>query len=206
MRVRPLLFAALVVAAAAAPATTVLAWPRLARPELVLAAGSTFAATGQPADGGLSLSAAALWPVVDRVRFGAQLYADDIGTHLVQLRDPNDGAPLGLAADAHRWAWGGAWRAEADAWSVGRWTGGVSGDFGFWRVEDDRRGTTFAAGSAVGFRIGADARRPLGRGKDVGVEINYHRLAQDAAASWQRVDRYASAAIQFRWSGPDEND
>lgn len=207
MRTRSLLFlAALLAAAATAPATAALAWPGLARPELVLAGGSTFAVTGQPDGGGASFSIAALWPVMDRVRFGLQAYADDIGTELVDLRDPNDGTPLGTAAETHRWAWGGAWRAEADAWRLGRWTGGVSGAFGLWRVEDDVRGDTFAAGSAVGFRLGADAHRPLGRGKDVGLELNYHRLDQNSEASWQRVDRYASAAVQFRWSGAGDND
>ncbi|MCC6348425.1 MAG: hypothetical protein IT347_02405 [Candidatus Eisenbacteria bacterium] len=201
MRIRPLLLAALLAAAAAPRARAAVPLP-----ELLLAGGRTFAVTGHPSDGGVSFSMAVMWPFAERLRFGVQAYADDIGSELVQLYDPNDGTPLGTAAESHRWAWGAAWRADADVWRRGPWAGGVSGAFGAWRVEDDRRGRTYAAGSSVGFRLGADVRRSLGRGRDLGVEINYHRLDQSKAAAWQHVGRYASAAIQFRWAGGGDND
>ena len=206
MRVRPLFLAALLAAGAAAATPATPARAAVSRPDLVLAGGRTFAVTGLPDEGGASFSVAALWPVMERVRFGVQAYADDIGTEIVELTDPNDGTPLGTTASMHRWTYGAAWRAEADAWSLGRWTGGVSGAFGLWRVEDDRFGATFAAGTAVGFRLGADARRPFGRGRDIGVALNYHRLDQNDETAWRRVDRYASAALEFRWTGQGGND
>jgi len=208
MRAHPLFLAALLVAGAASAATGALARPAISipPPTLEFAGGTTFAVTGEPAGGGATFSVAALWPVMERVRFGVQAYADDIGTEIVELRDPNDGTPLGPAAEMHRWTWGAAWRAEADVWSLGRWKGGASGGLGLWRVEDDRRGVTFAAGSAVGFRLGADARRPFGRGREIGVAINYHRLDQNDQTAWRRVGRYASAAIEFRWTGESGND
>lgn len=205
MRARPLLLAALFVAAAAAPAPA-RAWPAVPRPTLELAGGTTFAVTGEPGGGGASFSAAALWPVMDRVRFGVQAYADDIGSEITELRDPNDGTPLGTTAKMHRWTWGAAWRAEADAWTLGRWKGGASGAFGLWRVEDDRLGETYLAGTAVGFRLGADARHSFGRGREIGVALNYHRLDQNDESAWVRVGRYASAALEFRWTGTGAND
>lgn len=205
MRALPLCLAALL-AGAAATTTTALARPLVPAPALALAGGKTFAVTGEPSGGGASASIAALWPVMERVRFGVQAYADDIGTEVVELLDPNDGTPLGPVAEMHRWAWGAAWRAEADVWSLGRWKGGASGGFGLWRVEDDQRGATFAAGSAVGFRLGADARRPFGRGREIGLALNYHRLDPNDDSAWRRVDRYASAALELRWTGEGGND
>lgn len=191
---------AAVVAGSLAPATDALAWPRFVRPDLVLAGGGTFAVSGgEPDGGGLSFSGSALWAVTDRLRFGVQGYADDLGSTAVELVDRNDGTPLGTAADLHRWAYGAAWRLEADAWRLGRWSGGPSGALGYWRVEDDRRGTNLAAGSAVGFRLGADLRRPVGGGREVGFEVNYHRLTEPRNDAWRRADRYASAALEFRW-------
>jgi len=206
MRGPALVLAALLVAGAGAAAAPARAGAFVPRPTLELTGGTTFAVTGTPDGGGAALSLSALWPVLERVRFGIQAYADDIGTELVELRDPNDGTPLGTSSDVHRWTYGAAWRAEADAWRLGRWKGGVTGALGLWRVEDDRRGETFAAGSAVGFRIGADARRPLGRGREIGVALHYHRLDQNDQTAWRRVDRYASAALELRWAGDGETD
>lgn len=175
-------------------------------PDLAFAAGSTFAVTGTPDGGGLSASVAATWPVADRIRVGVLGYADDIGTTLVEMRDPNDGTPIGTSADLHRWAWGAAWHADADLWSRGRWSTGATGSLGWWRVEDDQRGTNIAAASAVGFRLGLEVRRRMGLGRDLGLEVNYHRLSEEDGATWRRVGRYASAALKLRWSGRNLHD
>jgi hypothetical protein len=196
----------LLVAAALAVATAASARTGIPHPDLVVGAGGTFAVTGTPGGGGVSFSISPMWPVSERLRFGLLGYADDIGTTVVPMSDPNDGTPLGPSAQLHRWAWGAAWRAEADVWKVGRWAGGVSGAWGYWRIEDDRRGTTLGAGSAVGFVLGADARRPLGRSQSAGLALRYHRLSQDPHAEWRRVDRYASAALELRWAGPGRDD
>jgi hypothetical protein len=206
MRSVRLLLAAAVVAGSAAAAPAAHAWPGIPRPGIALGAGVTFAVSGEPSGGGASFSFATTWPVAERWRMGVEGYADDLGTSYTELTDPNDGTPLGTTATLHRWTYGFAWRAETDAWRLGRWSGGASGAWGWWRIEDDHLGTTVAATSAVGFRFGADARRPLGSGRDVGVALNYHHLAEGASIDMQRVDRYASAALQLRWAGAAGND
>jgi hypothetical protein len=196
----------LAVAAALALATSASAFPRAARPDLALSVGRTFAVTGTPDDGGFSISLSTMWPVGERAQFGLMAFADDMGTTLIELYDANDGTPLGTTADLHRRAWGAAWRADADLWRLGRWLGGASGSWGYWRVEDDRRGTVVAAASSLGFTLGADARRPLGGGRDLGLAIRYHRLSVDPSVAYLRVDRYASAALELRWANRGGND
>lgn len=206
MRALRLLLAVLAVAGSAAVATEARAWPGIPRPTLALNGGLTFAVTGEPSAGGASFSGAAMWPVAKRLRTGLEIYADDLGTTTEELLDPNDGTPLGTTAGLHRWTYGFAWCGEADAWRLGRWSGAASGAWGWWRVEDDHLGETVAAASAVGFRLGADARRPLGKGCDVGLSLNYRRLADGGPNETQRVGRYASAALQIRWAGAGESD
>ncbi len=178
------------------------ALPHVPRPELALSAGRTWAVTGAPDDGGLTFAIAPTWHVCERGRFGFVGYADDLGTQLVELFDPNDGTPLGTAAELHRWTFGAAWRAEADLWDRGPWTVGATGAWGWWRVQDDVRGDVNAAGSAVGFILGADVRRAAGRGREVGLTVRYHRLDENREVTWKRVDRYASAALEMRWKAP----
>lgn len=196
-----LLFAAVLCSAATAHA-----FVGIPRPALVLSAGGTFAVTGAPDGGGLSFSLSPLWPVHERARFGLVAFADDVGSQIVELYDPNDGTPLGTSAEMHRWTWGAAWRAEADLLDRGPWTAGASGTWGYWRIEDDRRGVELAAGSAVGFTLGADLRRSIGRARELGLAVRYHRLSEDPSTSWRRVDRYASAALELRWAAPGSND
>jgi len=183
-------------------AATALAFPGIPRPGLLLAAGRTFAVSGEPGDGGLSLAIAPAWPVHERARVGLALFADDMGTSLVELTDPNDGTPLGTASDVHRWTYGAAWCGEYDLLQHGRWTGGASGAFGYWRIEDDVRGTTVAAGSALGLVLGATVRRDIGGSRELGFAVRFHKLTQEKSADWQRVDQYASAALELRWARP----
>ncbi len=204
MRILRPFFAALLLGAMGAG--TAAAGPSIPAPDYVLAVGATLGANSNPSGGGASAALSVLWPIEPRIRVGVQGYADDIGTDLVQLRDPNDGTPLGPAADLHRWTWGAAWRVEADTWTHGKWASGVSGAWGWWRVEDDRRGDLVHAASAVGLRVGADLRRDLGHGRALGIEANFHRLAHDPHADWRRVERYATVALQLRWAAADLHD
>lgn len=206
MRLRRLLLAVLAVAGSAAVAPEAHAWPGIPRPTIAVNGGLTFAVTGEPSAGGASFAGAAMWPLQGRYRTGLEVYADDLGTSTEELRDPNDGTPLGSTAGLHRWTYGFAWNLEADAWKLGRWSGAASGAWGYWRVEDDHLGETVSAASAVGFRLGADARRPMGPGTDVGVSLNYRRLADGGPNDTQRVGRYASIALQFRWAGAGGSD
>lgn len=206
MRRFPTLSAVLALAGLAALAAAAHAGPAIPPPDVVLSAGGTFAANSKPSGGGASASLALLWPLDERWRMGVVGYADDIGTSYIELVDPNDGTPLGPAASLHRWTWGGAWRVEGDVWQRDRWVAGGTGAWGWWRVEDDRRGRVLVAASAVGFRLGAQVRHAFDRGRSLGLEVGYHQLARDRHTSWDRVTRYATAALQYRWAGSDLHD
>jgi len=196
------LAAALLAAAtlAAAPA----ARAGLAPPLLDFSLGGTFATTGTPGGGGASASLSPMWPAGDRARFGLAIFADDIGTQLASLRDVNSGAFLGTVATDHRWAFGAGWRGDADVVTRGRWSAAATGTWGYWRVEDDRRGTTFAAAGAVGFTLGAIGRVRLAPAHTLGLALRYHRLFPDRASAYVRTERYASASLVWGWGRTDE--
>jgi hypothetical protein len=179
-------------------ARTAAAW---SRPALDLAVGESFGAAGLPQGGGLSATLSPLWPVGERARFGVALFADDIGTTLGHLYDPNDHTDLGLVAQRHRWTWGGAWRGDLDMVRRPRWTAAATGAWGYWRVEDDVRGVVQQAGSAVGFTVGAEARRTGAAHHQLGLVVRYHRLLGDRNTGFQRVSHYATGALEWRWAG-----
>lgn len=190
------LLAAFAAATAAAPAGAAGLLPS----DLMLGAGNTFATTGDPNGGGISLRAVPQWRVADRLKFGVEFFADDIGTEIVDVMDPADGISRGNIAQRHRWVYGGAWRADADLMARRRWSSGVSGSWGYWRVEDDVRGTTLAAFSGVGFSASANIRRSVSRSQDLGLAAGYTRVFSDRTAAFHRVDRYAFAALEWRWA------
>lgn len=181
---------------AAAPAGAVRWMPT----DLTLDAGATFATTGDPNGGGASLRATPQWAVTDRVKFGVEIFADDIGTEGVEMIDANDGSSRGIVAQTHRWVYGAAWRADGDLYGGRKWKAGVSGSWGYWRVEDDIRGATQAAFSGVGFGGSAHLRRNVSRTQDLGVALGYTRVFSDRSAEFDRVDRYAWGALEWRWS------
>jgi len=45
-----------------------------------------------------------LWPFEERFAFGGVLYADDLGTALTELFDPNTNVSLGTISGQHRWS------------------------------------------------------------------------------------------------------
>lgn len=176
----------------------------LTRPDLAFTAGSTFGITGDPNGGGLSLSASPLWRLNKQVSFGFSLFADDMGTRVGDLRDPNNGVHLGTVPLSHRWTYGGAWRADATVLTRKRWDADLVGQWGYWRLEDDLRGDVTGAASAVGFTVGANIRHPLTGPQGLGLAVRYHRLFTDRNAAYGRVDQYATLALEWRWAGPVE--
>ena len=173
----------------------------MSRPIFNLALGQTFGADGSPSEGGLSAAVSPMWPVGERASFGVTLFMDDVGTRLGQMLDVHNGSDLGTAALLHRWAWGGAWRGDVDAVRVRRWTVATSGSLGWWRVEDDIRGSYVAAASSVGLGLGATARRPVAAGQELGIAIRWQRLFDEKNASYRRMDKYASVALEWKWAG-----
>src|SRR5262249_27608754 len=109
-------------------------------PEVVVGGGWTWAVDGEPGTGGAAGTLAAEWPFASAWSFGAALFAQDMGTGLSTLQDPNTGADLGTVATTHRWSYGLEWRAEGAFRASGPlhwlWNGGM----GYARQERDERG------------------------------------------------------------------
>lgn len=180
-----------------------LAAPRTAaafsQPTLDVTVGKSFAMDHEPSGGGLSAAIAPMWPFANHARFGVALFADDIGTDIDPLAD--DGSDLGMAASRHRWAWGGAWRGDADVMRGKRWVANVSGSMGWWRVEDDRSGRFLAAAGSVGIAAGLGIRRHMTPHHDAGLVVRWHELTSDRHSIFRRVDHYATASLEWRWLG-----
>ncbi len=170
-------------------------------PVFSFAAGTTLGADSSPAGGGASLTLSPMWPVSDRVRFGVSLFADDIGSDLGDLFDPNDQSNLGTVSLGHRWTWGAAWRGDVDLARAGRWAASASGTWGWWRVEDDLRGTPVASASSVGAGIGMEVRRSVAPGQTLGLLVRGQRLFAQGNSSYRRVQHYATAALEWNWAG-----
>jgi hypothetical protein len=191
----PALRALLVVAALAAGAGRAHAF---SLPALDLSMGQSFGVDGAPNDGGLSVEFAPLWRAGERTRFGVAAFADDIGNSTQSIS--NKGVDIGTVTSLHRMTWGYAWRVDYDLLRGRKWAAGVNGLAGWWRVQDDTRGTDYRAASAVGGAFGVAARRTLTGRHDIGLNVQWHQLTSDKSAGFQRVDRYATAALEWRWN------
>jgi hypothetical protein len=185
---RPAFFAALLLAALSARARA-----DLTRPELSGAVGRTLAVTGAPAEGGLSFAFAALWPVQERLHFGVGLFADDMGSRLGRLSDPNDGTDLGVVALDHRSTVGAAWRLDAVLPSLRAWVPYASGSWGIYHVADDHRGSDAGSIGSTGFSLGGGLRHPFAGRLSLGASVRYHRLFND------RTGRFVTAGVDWGW-------
>lgn len=177
----------------------------LARPDLDLSFGTTTAVTGKPGDGGLSAAFSPMWPVSDRLRFGATVFADDMGSTLTQLHDPLTHVALGTVSELHRWVWGAGWRGDADVVRRGAWSASAIGTWSWQRIEDDVRGATNAAKSSVGFSLGGEIRRTATKAQSIGVAVRYNRMFWNHDSVYQPAQRYVTTAVEWRWSAPAAN-
>jgi len=173
------------------------------RPDVIAGLGGSFATTGTPDGGGLSSSLSVLWSVGERAGFGVRVFADDTGTQDGRLADPNDGTDLGSVALSHRWTYGASWRGDVTLYERESWSSGLTGDWGYWRIEDDVRGRITGASSAVGLALGGKLTRQVGAGNTAGLVLRYHRLFTDRDAAPSLVDRYATVAFEWCWLGTD---
>ncbi len=185
---------ALAAALAAGPASA------FSKPVLDLAAGKTFGVDGTPNAGGLSVAVSPLWRAGDRALFGGSVFFDDIGTASAELFDGANGIDLGTIGDRHRMIYGLAWRGDYDLVQRRRWTAGLTGMAGWWRIQDDLRGDPVAAASAVGYSLGVGARRAMTPRHEVGIALRYQELTSDRRAGFRRVDHYATAGLEWRWT------
>jgi len=163
--------------------------------KITLSVGSTFAAAGDPGDGGPSVSLSALWPFHPGFEAGVMFFAEDVGHGVGTLRDPNDPSlMLGAVQTIQRISFGGAWRFDA-AMHGNAWTPFVSATYGYYRVQSDRLGIVSNAHSASGAGLGLGVRRELASFMDLGLSARYHQLSSD------ELERYVQLSIDtsVRW-------
>lgn len=174
-------------------ATLAVASPCPAATRLELGLGITGASSDGPKHSGVAAAAAMLWEVVPGFEFGAMLFADDLGSRLGRLRDPNNGTDLGAVAEDHRGAYGGAWRMDVPLTRGERWRSSASATWGYYRLQDDRIGVVRSAWSAVGWSIGAAASRRLRPTTAIGVSVRWNQLLEE------RQDHYVRATVDLLW-------
>jgi hypothetical protein len=161
--------------------------------------GVTGAILGDINEGGASVSGSVMWPVPEvwtgsrvSARFGVMAHADDMGSEITTLKDPNDGQPIGSTESAHRSTWGGSWRLDAMLPPWKSWVPEASGSWGYYRVNDDVRGVSVSSLGSAGFSLGLGIGHSLGALSGTAV-VRYHRLFND------RTGRYVTGGIALRW-------
>jgi hypothetical protein len=191
VRLRTLAAVAALALAVAAPAHA------LRTPDLLIAIGRTTAVSGEPGGGGMSASATGLWRIEGPFAAGLTVFADDMGTDLGRLVDANDGSDIGTVEEAHRFAYGAAWRFDADLPSRAAWEPYLSLTWGGYRVQDDVRGDVRGALTSTGVGIGAGVRRHIAASGAVGLCARWHEVFRGDAEHWLSV----TADWQWHW-GP----
>ncbi len=192
-----------VAAFTAAPAWA--AWP-----EFVIEVGNSFGVDGSieqlqaedpelgvrvhVEDGGFNVGLSALWPVVERVRFGVRGFVTDVGSIQGDFQDANDPAvSVGTVELAHIDAYGVAWRAEVQGPAWKRVSTFATGDLGLYRLEADQYGEVFGATSKLGWALGAGVTMPVGTRYSLGATARFDRVFDDFTRYWM------SAALEWRW-------
>jgi hypothetical protein len=176
-------------AAIAAPAAAGPRWP-----DLTIAMGGTFAASGEPGNGGFNAAIAGLWPVDGPLSSGLTVFADDIGTRLSQYIEPGSPAAfLGTYESDHRFVYGAGWRLDFEPATQRRWRPFGSATWNYARVQDDARGVITNAQSSAMISVGLGLHRDVLQHSTLGVVAQYHRLADD------RVKQYLGAAVEWGW-------
>ena len=156
--------------------------------------GGTFQVLGEPGDGGSSVSLAVLWPVTERIAFGAMAHVDDAGTTVGYLGGPQGPlASYGQVQQAHRQSTGASWRLDATSRPRFGMTGVASATWGYYRVTDDLRGAKLSQVGSTGFSLGLGVREGIGRHFTLGLLGRYHRLFND------REGRFMSAGLELGW-------
>ena len=161
------------------------------RCELVFGVGRTLAVKDGPGGGGISLDASVLWPVEDHFRVGMMGFIDGLGERTDRLIG-GGGTDLGPIAGSHRAAQGVALRLEAHAAGGHRLRPYLAATWGFYRIEDDVRGTLLQADDAVGFGLGLGLMRALNDHHAAGVAVRGQELSRAGG-------RYVTAAFEWRW-------
>jgi len=140
-----------------------------------------------------------LWPFEERFAFGGVLYADDLGTALTELFDPNTNVSLGTISGQHRWSFGAGWRTEARLLEARRWRLLWGADFGYGRQEADVRGTVNGAVSGVLAATGPTLLWNAVAGHSFGLAAAWKHAFVSREADAGRTTDWASLALAWRW-------
>ena len=186
--------------AAAGLLAALLAAPRArAAAELGITAGTTFNVNGEPGSGGVAASVALMWPFEDRYAFGVVMHADDQGSEMTELFDPNTGQSLGTVGDQHRWTYGVSWRGEARLTDSRKWRFLWGADFGFARQEVDVRGEVQDAVSDVMLATGPTLLWKMVGGQTLGITGAWKHAFVSRDTDPSRTTEWASLALTWRW-------
>ena len=166
-----------------------------------ISTGTTFRVNGNPGSGGAAVSLAMLWPFEGRWAFGVVAHADDMGTDMTELFDPNTGQSLGTIGELHRWGYGVSWRGEALLAQSGRWQVRWGADFGYMREEADLRGDVVDAVSGVAVATGPALLWRLTGGHSIGLAGAWKHAFVNTEQHPDRTTDWASLAFQWRWQG-----
>ena len=162
-------------------------------PRLEFGLGVTGVSSDGPKRTGAAVTAAMLWEIVPGFEFGPMLFADDLGSRIGRLRDPNDGTDLGAVGEDHRGIIGVAWRLDLPLVNQGRWRAATGATWGYYRLQDDRIGVIRSAVSAIGWSIGAGASRRVRPTAAIGVSVRWNQLLDE------RQDHYVRATVDLMW-------
>jgi hypothetical protein len=178
-----------------------LAAPRAhAGAEWGLTAGTTFGVNGEPGLGGVAAAVSLMWPFEERYSFGLAVHADDQGTGVTELFDPNTGQSLGTVGDLHRWTYGVSWRGEARLADSRKWQFRWGADFGYARQELDLRGEVQDAISDVMLATGPTFLWKMMSGQTLGLTAAYKHAFVNQSTDPTRTTDWASLALTWRWA------
>lgn len=174
---------------------------RAESPVLVVSAGSSLSPDGKPGSGGAAGAVGLQFPLEGRWSFGGAIFAEDLGTGLTDLRDPNTGEELGTVAELHRWCYGGEWRVEARLHNARRARLQWGASFGYGRQERDVRGFVDGAVSGVTAGTSLSFLIPAAHGHAFGVNVAARKLFVHTDGDPDRSTNWATAALEWRWQG-----
>src|SRR5262249_28134648 len=139
-----------------------------------------------------------MWPWENRFRFGASLFAADLGYLLdhVVVRDTTDGSvrDYGSIEVGHLDAWGVTWRADALGPRFGPLGRGfASASYGYLRLQADEVGVHVAEANAVGGGLALGIEHSLTPHQTLALLGGVTRLTDEFTRY------YGSGSLEWRW-------
>jgi len=162
------------------------------QPDVVVDLGHTLAVQDGPGGGGVTFGLSLLWRLEDHFRVGLMGFVDGLGERTNRLIGEG-GADLGPVAGPYRSARGVGVRLEAHLPGTHRIEPHLAATWGFYRVEDNVRGSLTGSDDAAGFGLGVGLLRPVNTHHAAGVAVRAQQLSRGQPRP------YLSAALEWRW-------